>query len=440
MGLTVCYVDLYDVIEWAGAQSWSSGKVGLSGISYYGMCGYWAAMQKPPHLVCIVSYEAAVDKYQAVRKGGIFGAKFQPHWYNNIVLPYQAGRANGRLNPEQLAANRADYPTLVSKDEFPDGEVWRILKETRRLSDIEVPFYLAGNWTDCELHLPGNIRAYNGISSKQKWLEMHTGNHLAWYHDKDHVVLQKKFFDYFLKGDKDSGILSVPRIRLIQHRSTGTFYREGEEAFPPPDAKDVAFYITPSQTLSLNQPVDERKSFVYEGLTGTITFELESNFTESFELMGTPYVELEVATEAEDQDIFLTLRAFDKDGKVIILEGNHSEPNEHFAKGFFRLSHREEIHAGFKAQRVKVPSQPLVPRSAVEKGKIYSVTIPFLPAAFLFEKGQKLSLEIGAQNTASTIPPMRHDGGERNPERFGGKNTIVSHGKLVLPRIKRPIP
>lgn len=29
--------DYYDCIEWTGVQPWSSGKVGLSGISYYGM-------------------------------------------------------------------------------------------------------------------------------------------------------------------------------------------------------------------------------------------------------------------------------------------------------------------------------------------------------------------------------------------------------------------
>ena len=29
--------DFYDCIEWAGVQPWSSGKVGLNGISYYGI-------------------------------------------------------------------------------------------------------------------------------------------------------------------------------------------------------------------------------------------------------------------------------------------------------------------------------------------------------------------------------------------------------------------
>ena len=427
------------MIEWASAQPWCSGKVALSGISYYGMTGYWAAMQKPPHLSAVVTYEAAVDLYQAARKGGIIGANFQTHWYNNIVVPSQSGSET--LSADQLTANRVDYPALVGKDEYPDGESWRLLKELRKLSDIEVPIYISGNWTDSELHLPGNIRAYNGVSSKHKWLEMHTGNHLEFYYHPDHVVLQKSFLDYFLKEEKESGILSVPRIRLITHRGNQTFYREDEKAFPPPDAEDISFYLTPSQTLTLTRPpTGSKKRFEYPGLTGTLTFELDFPFSEPFEILGTPYVELEVATEAEDQDIFLTLRVLDAHGKPVILEGNHSEPNEHFAKGYWRLSHRDEIDEGFRDQGVKVPSQPVVPRSPVEKGKVYNVTIPFLPTAFLIDRGQKLSVEIGAQDTLSTIPPMRHDGGEREPGRFGGKNIIFSHGRLALPRVSRAVP
>ncbi|KAM6506701.1 hypothetical protein FSOLCH5_013676 [Fusarium solani] len=430
--------DLYDVIEWAGVQPWCSGKVAVSGISYYGMTGYWAAMQQPPHLAAVVTYESAVDLYQAARKGGILGANFQVHWYNNTVIPHQSG--SDTLSAEELAANRTDYPGLVAKHEYPDGDSWRILKELRKLSDIEVPIYISGNWTDSEVHLPGNIRAYNGVSSEHKWLEMHTGNHLAFYYDADHMARQRSFLDFFVKGDEKSGILSMPRIRLITHHGDQTLYRE-EQAFPPPDAEDVSLYLTPSQTLSLaGPPTASKKKFEYPGLTGTLTFELESPFTEPFEILGTPYVELEVATEAEDQDIFLTLRALNNVGKPMLLEGNHSEVNEHFAKGYWRLSHRDEVDAGFRDQKDKVPKQPVVPRSPVEKGKVYSVTIPFLPAAFLFDRGQKLSLEIGAQDTLSTIPPMRHDGGDREPGRFGGKNIIFSNGRLVLPRVRRTVP
>jgi putative CocE/NonD family hydrolase len=36
--------DFYDCIEWSGKQNWSNGKVGLNGISYYGI-NQWAARE-----------------------------------------------------------------------------------------------------------------------------------------------------------------------------------------------------------------------------------------------------------------------------------------------------------------------------------------------------------------------------------------------------------
>lgn len=402
------------------------------------MIGYIAAMQKPPHLTCVVAYEASHDIYQSTRRGGIGGENFHAHWYKNVVIPYQSGNADKRLDAAQLAANRADYVGLIRDYEYPDSDLWKIFKQ-RRLSDIDVPLYTAGNWTDSEVHLPGNILSFNKSSSKEKWLEMHTGNHLAWYHHPEHVALQRKFLDYFLHGIKDSGILDIPRIRLIQHHSEGSFYREHEAAFPPPDAEERSFYLTPDKKLSLARQAGREQAFEYEGLTGTVTFELDSTFREPFEILGTPFVEIQVSTEAEDSDIFLSLRALDANGKPFILGGNHGEPNEHFAKGYFRLSHREEVEAGFNEYE-RVPFQPLAPRSKVEKGKVYTLTIPFNPAAFYLKAGQSISLEIGAQDTASTIPPMRHDGGDRVARRFEGKNTLLSGGRLVLPQVQRPPP
>jgi len=42
--------DFYDCIEWAGVQPWSNGKVGLNGISYYGINQWHVATLQPPHL------------------------------------------------------------------------------------------------------------------------------------------------------------------------------------------------------------------------------------------------------------------------------------------------------------------------------------------------------------------------------------------------------
>ncbi|GLA66481.1 hypothetical protein AtubIFM54640_009059 [Aspergillus tubingensis] len=426
--------DLYDIVEWAAVQPWSSGKVAYSGISYYGMVGYWAAMQKPPHLSCVVSYESACDMYQASRRGGIYSDNFQSHWYRNLVIPYQGGKKEGHIGEAGFAANRVDFPQLLAETEYPTDGVWKVLKRVRNLSDIEVPFYLAGNWTDAELHLPGNIRAFNAISSEYKWLEMHTGNHISAFYEPAHLEMQRKFLDFFLFG-KDNDMLDVPRIRLLQHHGTSTFYRENETSFPPADAEYVPIYFTPEKRIAPNKPTGPKTSFKYEGYSENLHFSLESPFPESFELLGSPYLELEVSTTAEDMDIFIYLRAINAEGENIILHGNHGEPMDNFARGYFRLSHRDEVAKGFIED--KVISQPAVAKSEVVPGQVYSVLIPLYPAAFLFDQNQSLSIEIGSVDTASTIGPMRHEGGDRVKERFSGDNVIISHGKLVLPRVRR---
>ncbi|MCA9863671.1 MAG: CocE/NonD family hydrolase, partial [Thermomicrobiales bacterium] len=45
--------DGYDTIEWAAAQPWSNGRVGMFGGSYQGITQWAAAIARPPHLVCI---------------------------------------------------------------------------------------------------------------------------------------------------------------------------------------------------------------------------------------------------------------------------------------------------------------------------------------------------------------------------------------------------
>src|SRR5262249_31121161 len=46
--------DGYDTVEWAAAQPWSSGAVGMAGRSYGGAVQWLAAAEQPPHLKAIV--------------------------------------------------------------------------------------------------------------------------------------------------------------------------------------------------------------------------------------------------------------------------------------------------------------------------------------------------------------------------------------------------
>ncbi len=92
--------DYYNAIEWAGAQPWSNGKVGLNGISYYAINQWHVAAMQPPHLTCMIPWEGAADAYRDfARHGGIQSNAFMETWYPRQVVSVQHGNANAVLDP-----------------------------------------------------------------------------------------------------------------------------------------------------------------------------------------------------------------------------------------------------------------------------------------------------------------------------------------------------
>ena len=71
--------DCYDVIEWLAAQSWSNGKVGMTGVSYLAAIQYLVAPLKPPALAAINPWEGFSDWYREFAyHGGIPETGFLP--------------------------------------------------------------------------------------------------------------------------------------------------------------------------------------------------------------------------------------------------------------------------------------------------------------------------------------------------------------------------
>ena len=72
--------DLYDSIEWAGTQPWSTGKVGMLGISYLATNQWQVAALRPPHLAAICPWEGASDYYREYTHHGGITSEFMPSW------------------------------------------------------------------------------------------------------------------------------------------------------------------------------------------------------------------------------------------------------------------------------------------------------------------------------------------------------------------------
>ena len=150
--------DYYNCIEWAGVQEWSSGKVGLCGISYYAMNQWLVASLKPPHLAAMFAFEGAADCYRDTsRQGGIL-TTFWRFLIDSQILTIQNGvgvrgyrsKVTGDLvsgpatfTTEHLASNYRDMFAAQKSNEL-DGQFYR--ERSPDWSKVEVPFCSAGSW------------------------------------------------------------------------------------------------------------------------------------------------------------------------------------------------------------------------------------------------------------------------------------------------------
>src|SRR5476649_2471896 len=177
--------DFYDCIEWSGVQPWASGKVGLNGISYYGINQWQVASLAPPHLAAMCIWEGAADWYRDMTHHGGILCTFWENWYDMQVktVQYGAGERGKRspvhgelicgpetLSEAQLAKNRSPFGDDIRAHPLDDGyhkarsPIW---------TKVTTPMFTAANWGGQGLHPRGNFEGYVRAAAKDKWLEAH---------------------------------------------------------------------------------------------------------------------------------------------------------------------------------------------------------------------------------------------------------------------------
>ena len=200
--------DFYDCIEWAGVQPWSNGKVGLNGISYYGINQWHVASLQPPHLAAMCVWEGAADWYRDMTHHGGMLSTFWANWYDMQVKTVQYGagergkrsRVHGELvcgpetlSEEQLAKNRCDFGDEIRKHPLDDDYHQA---RSPQWDKITAPLLSAANWGGQGLHPRGNFEGFVRAASKDKWLEAHGIEHWTHFYTDYGRELQRKFFDH----------------------------------------------------------------------------------------------------------------------------------------------------------------------------------------------------------------------------------------------------
>jgi uncharacterized protein len=453
--------DLYHCIEWAARQPWSTGKIGLNGISYFAMNQWQVAALQPPHLAAMCIWEGAADFYRDLAWHGGILCTFAANWYDMQVKSVQhgvgkRGHRSGMvagwvagpetLSQEELGGNRCDFGAEIFAHSLDTAEYWQ--SRMPDWSKVTVPFLSAANWGGQGLHPRGNFEGFVRAASREKWLEVHGQEHWTEFYTDYGLDLQKRFFGHFLKGE-DTGWRQQPRVQL-QVRHLDRFVQRLEGEWPLARIEWTRYYLHPSDYSLSTEPADEAGSVTYDGFGDGVTF-LTPPLEKDTELTGPVSAKLFVSSETEDADLFLVLRVFAPDLKEIVFAGA-LDPHTPIGQGWLRASHRKldpKLTTVYRPYHTHDEKQPLRP------GEVYELEVEIWPTCVVVPAGYRIALSVrgrdyvypggGARlasmkNEFTGVGPFLHDDLRDRPAKiFGGKVTLHAGGGkdayLLLPVI-----
>ena len=452
--------DYAQCIQWAGVQSWSNGKVGLNGVSYYGINAWQVASLQPSHLAAMCVWEGATDWYRDMTHHGGILSTFWANWYDMQVKNVQHGLAERgpksqvtgelicgtkSLTDDELAQNRCNFGEDILEHPLDDDYH---KKRSAVWSKITTPLLTAANWGGQGLHPRGNFEGFMRASSDQKWLEAHGLEHWTEFYTDYGIALQKRFFGHFLKGE-DNGWLDQPPVQL-QVRRTDGFDERTEDNWPIPRTQWTKFYLDPHNNVLSQSLPTESSILSFEAMGEGITFMSAPLETET-EITGPSAIKLCVSSSTSDADLFVILRVFSPDGEEVVFQGA-IDPNTPIAQGWLRASHRKLDH------KLSTPWRPFHShdeKQSLSPGEKVDVDIEIWPTSIVVPKGFQLAVTIRGKdyeyphasgqrlsnfkNELRGCGPFLHDDPrDRPPEIFSG-DTSIHVDPAQAPYIHLPI-
>lgn len=411
-----------DAIEWAAAQPWSNGRVGLNGVSYLAMTQWRVAALRPAGLRAMIPWEGMTDVYRDLHfHGGIPETQFTPTWRDQIASLWPT------TGVEDVVAAQTDHPL--------DDEYWA--SKRADLAQIEAPMLVGASWSTQGLHNRGTLEGFKQAGSDQKWLVVHGRKEWETYYARESLELQRRFFDRFLKGD-DNGWEDRP---VVEYERRERFYqgeRLSASSWPLPDVKPRALYLSRNHRLSTvagsSSDVVSYEPTKVEGPT------FSAQFNESTEVTGPMSLRLWVDSPGSaDMDLFVAVKKLDKHGRPVHLaDMNHAEGGR-VASGWLRVSHREvdverstDLQPWLKHRRLL----PLHDEGPVQ------VDIEIMPSSTLFRAGEFIHLTVSGTDiphdaspglpVTAQVRPLRHTrtvNGANHRLHFGGQYA----SRLLLP-------
>jgi predicted acyl esterase len=252
------------VIDWLSKQSWSTGEVGMFGLSWGAFNSIQMAMRNPPALKAIVAVQGTDDLYRD-----------DVHFIDGMmhVDSYELGVDIANILPappdyvidEAYFRDRFDTePWLLKyKRQQHDGPFWNRASLDSDYSSIKVPTFVIGGWYDGyrdsvprmleKLEAPAKGVMGPWAHTWPNWPYPEPG--IEWRHEA------VRWFDHWLKGE-NTGIVDEPRFAVYVRQwhppgvvETVPGYWRWEDGWPIERTENTALYAQADHTLSEAEPI-----------------------------------------------------------------------------------------------------------------------------------------------------------------------------------------
>jgi predicted acyl esterase len=404
------------------------------------------ATLQPPHLTAMCIWEGSADWYRDMTHHGGILSSFWANWFDMQVKTVQYGlgergprsRVTGELvcgdatlSDAELAKGRCDFGDNILAHPLDDA----YHRERSPIWDrIITPFLSAANWGGQGLHPRGNFEGFVRAAAKNKWLEAHGIEHWTHFYTDYGRMLQKRFFDFFLKGEPN-GWNRQPRVQL-QVRHADRFVERHENEWPIARTQWTKFYLHPTAHQLDLGPANTAGSITYDGLGDGVTF-VSAPLEKETEITGPLAARLFVSSSTTDADVFLVFRVFTPDLREVIFMGA-IDPHTPVAQGWLRASHRKldpKLSTEYRPYHTHDQMQPLKP------GEVVPLEVEIWPTSIVVPAGHRIALTVrgrdyewqkttGAKlsnfkNELTGCGPFLHnDPRDRPAAVFGGKVTL----------------
>ena len=401
--------DALEVIAWLAAQPWSTGAVGMMGISWSGFNSLQVAALRPPALRAIITACSTDDRYDndVHYLGGVPLGYYLLPWASAMMAfnvrppdPEIAGERWRELWLQRLDGN-VDLAELWLSHQRRDG-YWRHGSICEDYAAVACPVLAVGGWADAYVDAIFRMLAHLSVPRRgligpwgHQWPQSgRPGPRIGFLQEA------VRWWDHWLKG-QDTGVMDEPMLRAWMPEAVAPApdYAErpgrwiAEPQWPPPEparsliweldaaglvgagegASAGALVHGSDQTVGIDAgawcaygapadlPPDQRRD-------DALSLSLDSGaLTERIELFGAPELTLSVAADRPQGFVVARLCDIAPDGRSTLI-----------TRGVLNLCHRD----GHDRPRPLTPGEPV------------DVTVALKSVAYALPAGHRLRLAL----------------------------------------------